>query len=137
MSVCLSVRPFLKISVTTEPIGFYSSGNIPTGPVVVLGYFLGEWDTPNPPKNKKSPPFFLQGISLVLFLQGISLVLLRISSKFFLSPLGAKPLEARCEVASVLKQYHAPFIALILQVCHPCFFDIYQGSNGIRQWPIN
>ena len=30
MSVCLSVRPSLKISVTTETIGFYSSGNIPT-----------------------------------------------------------------------------------------------------------
>ena len=55
MSVRLSVRLSLKISVTTEPIGFYSSGNIPTGPVVVLGYFLGGWDTPNPPKNKKKP----------------------------------------------------------------------------------
>ena len=29
----------LKISVTIEPIGFYSSGNIPTGPVVILGYY--------------------------------------------------------------------------------------------------
>ena len=54
----MSVCPSLKISVTTEPIGFYSSGNIPTGPVVVLGYFLGGWDTPNPPKNKKIPPHF-------------------------------------------------------------------------------
>ena len=61
-SVRLSVRPSLKISVTTEPIGFYSSGNIPTGPVVVLGYFLGGWDTPNSPLNKKKPhpkDFFL------------------------------------------------------------------------------
>ena len=41
MFVCLSVCLSPKISVTTEPIGFYSSGNIPTGPVVVLGYFLG------------------------------------------------------------------------------------------------
>ena len=53
-SVCLS----LKISVTTEPIGFYSSGNIPTGPGVVLGYFLRGWDTPNPPKQKIPPPIF-------------------------------------------------------------------------------
>ena len=51
----MSVRLSLKISVTTEPIGFYFPGNIPTGPVVVLGYFLGAWDTPNPPKNKKLP----------------------------------------------------------------------------------
>ena len=43
MSVCLK----LKISVTTKPIGLYSSGNIPNGPVMVLSYFLGGWDTPN------------------------------------------------------------------------------------------
>ena len=51
LSVCLSVCPSvcpsvclsLRILVTTEPIGFYSSGNIPAGPVVVLGYFLGVW----------------------------------------------------------------------------------------------
>ncbi len=43
MSVCLK----LKISVTTEPIGLYYSGNIPTGPVMVLGFFLGVWNTPN------------------------------------------------------------------------------------------
>jgi hypothetical protein len=58
MSVRLSVRLKLKISVTAEPNGLYSSGNIPTGPVVVLRYFLGGWDTPNPPKNKKIPPLF-------------------------------------------------------------------------------
>ncbi len=58
-SVCLSVRLSLKISETTEPIGIYSSGNIPFGPVVVfIYYFLGGWDTPNPPKNKKSPCHF-------------------------------------------------------------------------------
>ena len=45
MSVCLSVCLKVKISVTTEPIGLYSSGNISTGPVMVLSYFLGEWDT--------------------------------------------------------------------------------------------
>ncbi len=44
MSVCLSVRPSLKISVTTEPIGFYSSGYIPIGPVVVLRYILSGWE---------------------------------------------------------------------------------------------
>ena len=49
MSVCLK----LKISVTTEPIILYSSGNIPTGPVMVLGCFLGEWDTATPPPKKK------------------------------------------------------------------------------------
>ena len=49
MSVCLK----LKISVSTKPIGLYSSGKIPTGPVTVLSYFLVGWDTPNPPKNKK------------------------------------------------------------------------------------
>ena len=49
----MSVRLSLKISVTTEPTGFYSSANLSTGPVVVLSYFLGGWDTPKPP-----PPFF-------------------------------------------------------------------------------
>ena len=58
LSVCLSVCQSLKISVTTGPIIFYYSGNIPTGPVVVLGYFLGGWDTPNPPKKQKNPPPF-------------------------------------------------------------------------------
>ncbi len=55
MSVRLSLRLKLKISVTTEPIELYSSGIIPTGPVVVLSYFLGEWDTPNPSKMKVPP----------------------------------------------------------------------------------
>ena len=56
MSVCPSVRLSLQISVTTEPIAFHSLGNVPTGPVAVLGYFLGGWDTPNPPKNEIIPP---------------------------------------------------------------------------------
>ncbi len=55
MYVCPSVRPSLKISVTTKLIGFYSSGNIPTGPV--LGFFLGGWNTHIPEKFKKSPIF--------------------------------------------------------------------------------
>ena len=64
-SVHLSVRLKLKILVTTQPIGFYSSGYIPIGSLEVLSYFLVGWDTPNPPKNKKSSnPFFLLGISL-------------------------------------------------------------------------
>ena len=54
LSVCLK----LKISVTKEPIGLFSSGNIPTGPGIVLSYFIGGWDTPNPtsPKKRKIPP---------------------------------------------------------------------------------
>ena len=36
----MSVRLKHKISAIAEPIGFYSSGNIPKGPVVVLGYFF-------------------------------------------------------------------------------------------------
>ncbi len=35
LSVRSSICLLLKISVTTEPIGFYSLGKIPTGPVVV------------------------------------------------------------------------------------------------------
>ena len=59
MSIRLSVRPTLKITVTTEPIGFYSSGNIPTGLVVVLGYFLGGVGHPKIPQKQKIPqPFF-------------------------------------------------------------------------------
>ena len=52
------VRLSLQISVTTEPIGFYCSGNIPTGPVVILGYFLGGGTPPTPQKTKKSSPLF-------------------------------------------------------------------------------
>ena len=54
----MSVRPKLKISVTTEPIGLYSSGNIPTGPVMVLSYFLWGWDTPQKKTLKNTPQFF-------------------------------------------------------------------------------
>ena len=46
MSVRLSVLPSPKISVTTEPI--HSLGNIPTGPVVVLAYFLKGMGHPPP-----------------------------------------------------------------------------------------
>ena len=94
LSVCLSVCQSLKISVTTEPIIFYYSGNIPTGPVVVLGYFLGGWDTPNPPKNKKIPPHFF-------FCWRFSWSYYEFRQKKILSPLGAKPLEARGEAASI------------------------------------
>ena len=53
MSVCLK----LKISVTTEPIGLYSSGKIPTGPVMVLSYYRGG-GTPPPQKNTPPKKFF-------------------------------------------------------------------------------
>ena len=36
----MSVRLSLKISVINESIEFYTSENIPAGPMVVLGYFL-------------------------------------------------------------------------------------------------
>ena len=49
LSVCLK----LKISVTTKPNELYFLGNIHTGPVVVLSYFLWRWDNPNPPPPKK------------------------------------------------------------------------------------
>ena len=42
MSVCLK----LKILLTAKPIGLDSSGNIDTGPTVVLSYSIGEWNTP-------------------------------------------------------------------------------------------
>ena len=67
-SVCLTVRLSLKILVTTESIGFYSSGNIPTGPVVVLSYFLREWDTvvPKPPQSPQKNTIFGQVIKTLL-----------------------------------------------------------------------
>ncbi len=43
----MSVRLKLKISVTAEPIGLYSTGNISTGPVMVLSIFL-EGESPPP-----------------------------------------------------------------------------------------
>ena len=58
MSVCPSFCLSLKISVTTEPIGFYSSGNIPTGPVVVQAIFLGAGTPSTPQKTKIPHPFF-------------------------------------------------------------------------------
>ena len=59
--ICLSiiqsslmfVRLRLKISVTTEPIGFYSLGDISTDPVVVKAIFLGVQIPTPPPKKKK------------------------------------------------------------------------------------
>ena len=55
-SSLMSVRLSLKILVTTEPFGFYFSRNIPTGPVVVLSYFLGGWDIPQPFQKNRNPP---------------------------------------------------------------------------------
>ena len=58
LCVCPSVSLKLKISVTTELIGLYLSGNIPlpTGPVMVLSCFLKgreHLQPPPPPPNKK------------------------------------------------------------------------------------
>ena len=50
MSVHLSVCLKLKISVTAEPVGFYFSGNITTGRVVIF-IFLGVGTPPKPPKK--------------------------------------------------------------------------------------
>ena len=100
MSVCLSVCPSvrlsvrlkLKISVTAEPIGLYFSGIIPTGPVMVLGYFLGGWDTPNPPKKWKTPP--QKKIFFYFFFLNLKYEKLSWSNL-------AQPLEARGEAASL------------------------------------
>ena len=107
LSVCLS----LKISVTTEPIGFYSSGYIPIGPVVVLSYFLGGWDTPNPPKNKKNPPHFFCKKYPWSFVEDFlcgrfplwNIFFYKFHLTLFLPSLGAKPLEARGEAASYVQ----------------------------------
>ena len=60
MSVCLK----LKISVNTAPIGLrFSSGNIPSGAVMVLSNFLGKVGQPQPPQKRKMPPpkfFFIK-----------------------------------------------------------------------------
>ncbi len=55
---CLSVHLKLKISVTTQPIGRYSLGNIPTGSVIGFKLFSCGGNTPNPlpQKEKKIPP---------------------------------------------------------------------------------
>ena len=93
----MSVRLKLKISVTTEPIEFYSSGYIPIGPVVVLSYFLEGWDNPNHPRNKNSPlPPQKNHTSHKLLAATPEFKIF-----FFLNYLmGAKPLEARGETAS-------------------------------------
>ena len=118
MSVCPSVCPSvclsLKISVTTEPIGFYSLGNIPTGPVVIFGYFLGGVGHPQPPQKMKNTP---PKKKKFLFKTKIKIVgSTTLPPKFFLNfsfkskickiglikPLGAKPLEARGEAAIII-----------------------------------
>ena len=68
----MSVRQSLKILVTTKPIGFYSSGIIPTGPVVDLGYFLGGGTTTNPQKTKKSTPIFFRQLIKNRWLQQLT-----------------------------------------------------------------
>ena len=56
-SVCLSCHLSLNILVTTELIGFYSLGNIPTGPVVV-SWGVGHPQSPEKQKNLHPPPLF-------------------------------------------------------------------------------
>ena len=92
MSVRPSVHMSLKIWTTTEPIllfreyTYWSCGG--------LSYFLGGWDTPNPPKNKRNPLNFFQAVNFKLVV-----VVPEVPISFKL-PLGAKPLEARVEAAS-------------------------------------
>ena len=78
----MSVSPFvclkLKISVTAKPIGFYSSLNIPTGPVVGLGCFFRGSKTKFP------------------------LPLLGPSPRDFTITLMVKPLESRGEAAGII-----------------------------------
>ena len=72
MSVRLSVRPYLKISVTTEPIGFYSSGNF-------SGFRLFTWGVghpPHPPPKKFSPIF----LTYILHIRHLFAKLLRLGS---------------------------------------------------------
>ena len=49
----------LKISVTTELIGLYSSDNIPPDSVMVLSYFLRRWKPPAPPPPTKKKKIYL------------------------------------------------------------------------------
>ena len=61
MSVCHFVCLKLNILVTAELIGLFFSGNITTGSVVVLDYFLEGWDNPETfplQPEQKFPPFF-------------------------------------------------------------------------------
>ena len=52
----MSVRLKYKITITAEPYGLFSSGNIATGPVLVLSYFLRRWNNPvTPPLPKNTP----------------------------------------------------------------------------------
>ena len=70
---------------------------------MVLGYFLGGWDTPTPQKTKKSPTiiffyfFFAEDFLGPLCFGEDFLGPLMNFALMFLSPLGAQPLEARGE----------------------------------------
>ena len=54
--VCLFVCLQQRITLTAGPIGFSFTGQLFIVPGKVCNYFLGGWDTPNPPKNEKYPP---------------------------------------------------------------------------------
>ena len=71
MYILLSVCLKLKFSATTEPIKFYSSGNIPTGHMTVLSCFHGGRTTTTPPQKKNFPQFvFFLGTYFLNYLLG-------------------------------------------------------------------
>ena len=97
MSVCLK----LKISVTTEPIELYYSGNTPAGSVKVLSYFLGVGHPkPSPYKKRSSLP---QILMLLLFLFKSKIQKIGLSKSTPL-PSSLVPQEASSSV--ILYQYY-------------------------------
>ena len=91
MSVCLPVYFKLKILVTTEPFGFYSSGSCG-------GFKLFSWGggtPPTPQKMKISPP-----PKKIVFKQLLQNKWQYQKYLFLKLPLGAKPPEAKGEAAS-------------------------------------
>ena len=65
--------------------------------MVVLSYFLGGWDTPNPPKIKVSSPLKKLNKKLMAAIEILNFFF----NCFFALPLRGKPLEARGETASI------------------------------------
>ena len=69
-STKIYIHFFCKISLTAEKIGLYPFGNIPTGPLVVLSYFLGGWNTTSPQKYKKIKYYWCCCKKIFFFLEG-------------------------------------------------------------------
>ena len=90
MSVCPSVRLKLKTSVTAEPNGLYSSGNITTGPVVVLSYFL--WRVEHP-QSLPPQPYYVGTKKFFFFYEGT----------FFKLTLWVKQQRAKGDAGSKIK----------------------------------